>query len=58
MLIYLTEMMDGLLLPYKRLPSKTLFEVLPTQAPIKELKAREVEAKKVAADMVLEIIVR
>jgi hypothetical protein len=38
--------------------SKTLFEVLPTQAPIREPKAREVEANKVAADMVLEITVR
>lgn len=54
----MTEMMDGLLFPYMRLLSITLFEVLPTQAPIRELKAREVEAKKVAADMVLDITVR
>lgn len=54
----MTDMIDGLVLPYMKLLSNTLFEVLPNKAPIRELKAREVEAKKVAADMVLEITVR
>lgn len=54
----MTEMMDGSVSPYTKILLKKSFEVLPTQAPIRELKAREVEAKKVAADMVLEITLR
>lgn len=54
----MTEMMDGSVPPYTKLLLKKSFELLPTQAPIRELKAREVEAKKVAADMVLETTLR
>ena len=51
-------MMDGSVPPYTKLLLKKSFELLPTQAPIRELKTREVEEKKVAADMVLEITLR
>ncbi|KAK9907864.1 hypothetical protein M0R45_000051 [Rubus argutus] len=53
--MYLTEMMVGLVSPYVILVKNMLYEELPTHAPIKELKAKEVEAKKFAAVIVLEI---
>lgn len=58
MLMYLTEIVVGLVSPYVILVKNMLYEELPTHAPIKELKAREVEAKKFAAVIVLEITVR
>lgn len=58
MLIYLTETSAGLVSPYVILLVKVLCEVFPIHAPMRELKAREVEAKQFAAVMVLEITVR
>lgn len=53
--MYLMEMVEGLVSPYISSLWKTLFDELPIQAPIIELRVKETEAKKVAAD-VLEAI--
>lgn len=58
MLTYLIDIMAGLVSPYVKVVMRVLFEEFPTHAPIKELKAKEVEAKKFAADIVLDITVR
>lgn len=41
-----------------KLAVKTLFKELPIHAPIRELRAKEVDARKVAADIVVEITVK
>lgn len=58
MLIYFIEIMAGLVSPYIMPLMKMLCEELPIHAPIRELNAKEVEAKKFAAVIVPEITVR
>ena len=53
--MYLMAMVDGLVSPYISSLWKTLFGELPIQVPIIELRVRETEAKKVAADVLEEI---
>lgn len=49
--MYLIEMVEGLVSPYINSLWKTLSAELPSQAPIRELRVKEIEHKKVAAEV-------
>lgn len=56
--MYLIEIVAGLVSPYIKSLSKTLFEEFPSQAPMREVRVKETEDKYVAAVMLLEMIDR
>lgn len=58
--MYFTEIVEGDVLPNTNLAVNIVLELeeLPTSAPIRELRVKEAEAKKVDADIVFEITVK